>query len=169
MKLCEKEIPENLRASWNALRHGLQSSDLKESEAAEIFSSVPPWISLFAGIMLALFAVAGAAVNFLPLAGAYWAGKKLPDAPNVITLWRILVGVPLFFLWFAASFAGLAVAGKPAWFLVFLLLTAIGCLAYQPARQFLLAGWNGIRFPELRRQYLEFRAPLFEELAKHES
>jgi 1-acyl-sn-glycerol-3-phosphate acyltransferase len=168
MKLCERGIPEELQASWVALRDEMRGSNLKQSEAASAFSAAPPWISLFAGILFAPFVAVGATLNFLPLAGAYWAGKKFSDAPNVITLWRILAGVPLFFLWFVAVFAGLAIAGRGAWILVFLLLTEMGWLAYQPMRQFLVAGWNGIRFPELRGQYLEFQKLLLTELGKHE-
>jgi len=167
MKLCEKEIPEELRLQWKELREGLTASHLKWSEAAIPFSPASPWMSLFVGTLLSPLVAGGAVVNFLPIAAAYWAGKKLPDAPNVITLWRILVGAPLFFLWFVAVFAGLMVEGRRAWFLVFFLLTAIGWLAYQPARQFLIAGWNGIRFPALRRQYLEFQKLLLQELSKH--
>jgi len=63
----------------------------------------------------------------------------------------------------------LIVAGKAAWFLLFAGLTAIAWLGYAPMRRFLSAGWNGVRFPELRRQYLEFRTAFLRELDQHES
>ena len=167
LKLCEKGIPEKLQAPWRTLRDGLQSKDLVHSEAATSFSPVPPWISVLGAIFLAPFVAAAALLNFLPLGGAFWAGKKFPDERNVITLWRILVGAPLFFLCFAAVTLGLVLAGRGVWIVLFLLLTVIGWLAYHPARQLLVAGWNGIRFPSLRRQYLEFRDLLFEEMRNH--
>jgi len=168
MKLCEKGIPERLRLSWEVLREGMRSSDLIHSKAASTFSIFAPWISLLAGLILAPLVAVAALLNFPPLAGAYWAGKKFPDAPNVITLWRVLVGAPLLCFWFAAVFAGLAVAGKAAWFALFFLLTILGWLAYGPVRQFLVTAWNGLRFRELRRQYLEFHKLFLEELSKHE-
>jgi hypothetical protein len=48
------------------------------------------------------------------------------------------------------------------------LLTVLGWLEYRATRQFLVAGSNGIRFPELRRRYLEFQKLLIQELGKHE-
>jgi len=169
MKLCEKGIPEKLQAPWSELQEATRAArNLRQSEAAETFAAQSPWISLLGGIFLAPFVTAAAALNFLPLAGACWAGKKFPDGPNVITLWRILIGAPLLFLWFVTVFAGLTVAGRAAWFVVFILLTLMGWLAYQPMRQCLVAGQNGLRFPELRRQYLKFQELLLQELGKHE-
>ena len=168
LKLCEKGIPEKLQVQWRISRDGLQSTDLVRKDAATSFSSVPPWISLLAGILLAPFVTTAAILNFLPLAGALWAGKKIPDERNVITLWRILVGVPLFFLWFVAIFAGLALAGRGSWLLLFLILTMLGWCAYQLARQLLVSGLNGIRFPGLRRKYLDFQKALFAEMRNHE-
>jgi 1-acyl-sn-glycerol-3-phosphate acyltransferase len=169
MKFCEPGIPEPLRTSWNALRTDMQAHGFTRSTAARPFIDVSPWLSLCAGLALAPLVGIGAVLNVLPLAGAYWAGKKLSDAPNVITLWRILAGLPLFVFWFVVVFAALAVAGKTVWFLFFLVLTVIAWLAYAPARQLLFAGWNGVRFPDLRRQYLEFRRAFQQELDKHES
>jgi 1-acyl-sn-glycerol-3-phosphate acyltransferase len=168
MKLCEKGIPKQLRSSWQVLWDGMRAANLKQSAAASTFAAAVPWISLFVGLLLVPLVAVGSLLNFLPLAGAYWAGKKFPDAPNVISLWRILAAAPLFFLWFLAVFAALAVAGKAVWFLLFLLLTVLGWLEYRVARQFLVAGSNAIRFPELRRRYLEFQKLLIQELGKHE-
>jgi 1-acyl-sn-glycerol-3-phosphate acyltransferase len=167
LKLCERGIPEKLQIHWRALRDELASSDLVRSEAAAAFSSASPWISLAEGIVLSPFVAAAALVNFLPLGGAFWAGKKFPDERNVITLWRILVGVPMFFLWFVAVFAGLAVTVRSLWIVFFLLLSVVGWHAYQPTRQLLVAGWNAVRFPGLRRKYLEFQKALFEEMGNH--
>lgn len=167
MKLAEKGIPPGLQAPWEVLRDKLRTSHLNRHNAASAFTSVAPWTSIFAGILLALLVAGGATLNFLPLCGAYWAGKKFPDAPNVITLWRILIGAPLFLLWFPAVLTVLTVTGRGTWFLGFVLLTGIGWLAYQPARRFLVAGWNGVRFPELRTKYLDFQKLLLEEVRNH--
>jgi 1-acyl-sn-glycerol-3-phosphate acyltransferase len=167
MKLCEKGIPAELHRSWKSLRTAIEGSTLKRTEAANLFSSTSPWTSLVAGILLAPFVAAAAAVNFLPFAAAYWAGKKFPDAPNVITLWRILVGAPVFFLWFVLTLSALAAVGREAWFLLFFPLTIVGWLVYQPVRQSFVAAWNGLRFPELRGKYLEFQRLLVEALRKH--
>jgi 1-acyl-sn-glycerol-3-phosphate acyltransferase len=167
LKLCEKGIPEKLEVPWGILRDELQSSDLLHSEAAPVFSSVPPWISVLGGVFLAPLVVVGAILNFVPLGGAWWAAKKFPDERNVITLWRLLVGVPLFLLWFVAVALALVLMGRELWIVFFLLLTVIGWVGYQPARQLLVSGWNGTRFPELRGKYLELQRVLFEEMRNH--
>ena len=167
MKLCEKGIPRELQGAWDALRDGIRANNLKQSEAASPFSMASPWTSLFAGVLLAPFVAAAAAINSLPLFAAYWAGKKFPDAPNVVALWRILVGAPLFFLWFVAVLAALVAVERGVWFLVFFMLTMIGWLAYQRGRQLFVAGWNGIRVPQLRNKYLEFQRLLVEVLRNH--
>ena len=169
LKFCEPGIPQPLRDTWNALYARMQAHGFARSTTARPFTEISPWLSLCLGFVLAPFVLIGALLNFLPLIGAHLAGKKLPDAPNVITLWRILVGVPLFVVWFGALFVALIVAGKAAWFLLFAGLTAIAWLGYAPMRRFLSAGWNGVRFPELRRQYLEFRTAFLRELDQHES
>lgn len=167
MKLAEKGIPLKLQAPWTPLRDQLRGGNVKRRDAASTFSSVSPWTSVLGGILLSVPVSLGAILNFLPLYGAYWAGRKFPDAPNVITLWRILIGAPLFVLWLVAIFTGLAATGRGAWFIVFLFLTFLGWLAYQPARRLLVAGWNGIRFSTLRGEYLGFQKLLFEELRNH--
>jgi hypothetical protein len=167
LKLCEKGIPDRLQVPWRAMRDELQASNVVRSEAATSFSPLLSRASLLGGILLALLAAIAALLNLLPLGGAYLAGKKFPDARNVITLWRILVGVPLFFLWFVAMVAGLVLAGEGQWIVFFLSMTVIGWLSYRPARQLLIAGWNGTRFPGLRRRYLEFREALLEEMGHH--
>jgi hypothetical protein len=169
MKFCEPGIPESLCSSWNSLRTHLKAQGLTHGTAAKPFTGMAPWLSLCAALALAPVVSIGALLNCLPLAGAYWAGRKLSDAPNVITLWRILVGAPLFALWFVGVFAALAVMGKAAWFLLFTLFTVIASLTYAALRQFLVAGWNGVRLPELRREYLQFRRTFLNELDKHES
>jgi 1-acyl-sn-glycerol-3-phosphate acyltransferase len=167
LKFCEKGIPDKLQAAWRELYGELQSSELLRSEAVTPFSSVSPLISLAGGILLLPLLAATALVNCLPLGGAFWAGKKFPDERNVITLWRILVGVPLFFFWFVAVSLGFVLAGKNLWIVFFFLLTLMGWIAYQPGRQLLVSGWNGIRFPGLRRKYLEFQRVLREEMRNH--
>jgi 1-acyl-sn-glycerol-3-phosphate acyltransferase len=169
MKICEKAIPEALRAPWAELQEAVRLADnVKQSEAARAFKVTSPWVSLLAGMVLAPFVAMAAAFNFLPLGGAYWASKKFADGPNVITLWRMLIGAPLLILWFVAVFAGSVIAGTTPWYLLYLLLTLAGWLAYQPMRQYLIAGHNGIRFPKLRRRYLKFQKLLSQELGKHE-
>ena len=77
------------------------------------------------------------------------------------------MGVPLFFFWFVAVSLGFVLAGKNLWIVFFFLLTLMGWIAYQPGRQLLVSGWNGIRFPGLRRKYLEFQRVLREEMRNH--
>ena len=77
---------------------------------------------------------AALAANLLPCLGADLAARKMADDDNVITLWRILAGTPLWTLQTAAYLT--ATAMWPAWGLPLLaaygVVTCGGAAAYAP-------------------------------------
>ena len=61
-----------------------------------------PWLYGIALAALGPMVLVAGLVNGVPLLGGYLAGRILPDDTNVIALWRILVGFPLFVAWVLA-------------------------------------------------------------------
>ncbi|PYJ81139.1 MAG: hypothetical protein DME22_21885 [Verrucomicrobia bacterium] len=105
----------------------------------------------------------GALLNLPPLLGAWWAGKKFPDGPNVISLWRVLVGAPLFLLWVAVMAMVAIVSGRWPWFGLYALTTFSGLKLYYRVKKLAVAVHNGLRYPELRPQVLAFRETVLRE------
>lgn len=168
LKALEPSIPANLCAPWHALRDSLATHHLLHPEKSP-FSPYPLLLTALAALLLSLFVLAAAVLDFLPLLAAYFAGRKLAEGPNVITLWRILVGAPLFALWILANL-GLAVFLKsPLLFLVYLALSLLGLISYAPWKRHLRHSLNALRFPSLRSNYLAFRSTLLQELRPHAS
>lgn len=106
------------------------------SEGAARYQGVPlfgqgsTWLSLIQYGLLTPFVLLAGVLNVLPLAGGYAAAKKMADDRNVVALWRILVGTPLFvlqlvcygllcFLLVSPAVAGLLLMGYAA-------ITAVG-------------------------------------------
>lgn len=86
-------------------------------------------------------------LNLLPLLGAYIAAKKMADDTNVVALWRILVGTPLFaiqcFLYIVLGliFCPLPVLG---WLLVmYAIITGTGLCLLDVWRRIGVRGRNG--------------------------
>lgn len=90
---------------------------------------------------LALPVVAGALANVPPLLAGWWAGRRFADDTNVITLWRVLVGVFVWWLWMALVFGATALCGVVLP-LAYAGATLLGLLAYAPARNLALALFN---------------------------
>lgn len=115
-------------------------------------------------ISLGSLVVVGGLCNLPPLLAGWWAGKKFPDGPNVISLWKILVGMPAFILWALAVAAVSLVLGKWFWLAGYLLATWLGLKNYYRVRKLAVAVHNGWRFPGLRSSLLAFRELVLQEI-----
>ena len=71
-------------------------------------------------------AALAALANAPPLIAGWAAARRLADAPNVVTFWRAVAGIPAALIhWLAV--AGVTVAlGRPGWLAAFAALTAAG-------------------------------------------
>ena len=78
-------------------------------------------------------------LNLLPLSIPYFVAKKMSDDNNVITLWRILVGSPLFVIqWVASAVLGIAFLQFPialVLFSAYILLSLTGLLGLDSCRR----------------------------------
>jgi len=91
-------------------------------------------------------AVAG---NFLPLVAGYFAGRRLADAPNVITLWRTIAGIPAaVFYWMVIVVLSL-ISGAPIFLILCIAITLAGLALYRKTLQVTAMLMNAIRRPGL--------------------
>jgi hypothetical protein len=126
------------------------------------------WLYVLALAVTGPLVVAGGLVNLVPLLGAWLAGRTLADGPNVVSLWRILVGMPLFFLWMAGALAVSILLHQPLAFGAWLLLTLVAGWLYYRVKKLSVAVVNLILHPGLRARMLAFRESVLEALA-HEA
>lgn len=125
---AERKIPEEKRGEFLRL---YQAADSARYQGAPLAARRGGWASAAVYWLLSPLILLALMLNMLPLAGGYAAARKMADDRNVIALWRILVGTPLFVLqWViyilvALLFCPLSMAG---WLLIgYAGLTGVGC------------------------------------------
>jgi 1-acyl-sn-glycerol-3-phosphate acyltransferase len=91
----ERRIPAKFRKSF---LHIYQAQGIARYQGAPLVAEHNGWIDQIGTLLLFPFLMLALLLNMLPLIGAYAAAKKMADDTNVIALWRILVGTPLFLL-----------------------------------------------------------------------
>jgi hypothetical protein len=96
-------------------------------------------------------------LNLPPFLAGWFAGRKFPDDRNVISLWRILVGIPVFVLWAAAVCLGLLLQGRLLWLGLYVVATWLGLQLYYRVKKLAVAVHNGIRCRQLKFRLLAFR------------
>lgn len=125
-------------------------------------SSVLPYA--LALVALSPFVIAGALLNLPPLLAGALAARKFADGPNVVALWRILVGLPVFALWSVGCAIALAVLLGPAWACGYLVLTAAAIAGWYRAKKLAVTVRNGLFAASLRPAALHLRDLLLREV-----
>ncbi|MBN1914820.1 MAG: MFS transporter [Parachlamydiales bacterium] len=90
------------------------------------------WFALLTNLLTFPIIAVGFLVNLPPLFFGYLAGKIFSDARNVVSLWRIIIGFPVFFLWMALLFYLCISFHQPFLFLSYLSLTVLSAKIYGP-------------------------------------
>jgi 1-acyl-sn-glycerol-3-phosphate acyltransferase len=141
LKSLEAGVPEPLRAQGRELE--LATSQTLRHQGVPLFP-VGPWL-LYALLLLGLgpLVLAGALINLPPLLAGWLAARKLADDRNVIALWRILVGLPLFVLWFSVVCLLLGLVAGGWWALGYALLTLVALKSCYRVKKLGVAVWNG--------------------------
>jgi Acyltransferase len=123
LKSLEAGVPELLLERWQSLTVEFTSRRLLFHQGVPLFPGRPWVIYAFALLILGPLVLMGVIVNFPPLLLGWLAARKLADDLNVIALWRILVGLPVFVIWSVlVVFLLLSFAGWE-WSVAYLLLT----------------------------------------------
>lgn len=164
LKALEASVPAEILEAWKALDPEIASARLLTHHGVPLFPMGPVRLYAFALLPLGLVVLAAIFLNLPPFLAAWWAGKRFPDDRNVISLWRILVGIPLFALW--ALLLGLiaAVTGTLTWWAIYAAVTASGLKLYYRVKKLAVAVHNGLRFPTLRPGMLTFRELVLKEV-----
>jgi 1-acyl-sn-glycerol-3-phosphate acyltransferase len=164
LKMLEKTIPQEIAKAWEELELQLRGAKIWYHQNVPLFPIGP--VSVYVGILVLLAPfVIGAILFNLPafLAGRY-AGRKFPDGRNVISLWKILVGVPVFALWSAAIAITLLALGKFILLVGYAVVTVIGLKFYYRFKKVAVAVHNLLRQPRLRKGVLAFHQTLLKSL-----
>lgn len=149
LKALETGLPVNIQAAGRDLEPALQNKRLWFYQGEPLF---PTDSFVLSAVVLALLipGVGGAILLNLPPWLAGWcASRKFPDDRNVISLWKILIGLPVFALWLATVVAGLLVSGHCGWLAAYLVITAAGLRRYDACRRLTIALYNAVREPAL--------------------
>jgi hypothetical protein len=165
LKSMETGVPESLLSDWRELAAQLAARRVLLHQGVPLFP-LGPWM-LDMALLLALgpIVLAGALVNAPPLLLGWLAARKLAADRNVIALWRILVGLPLFLFWFGAMNISLAFFVGWAWALAYSLLTGATLKSLHRAKKLGVAVWNGIARRDLAPRAHEFYHAALQSLA----
>ena len=106
----------------------------------------PIWIYALALLVCAPIVGAALLLNLPALLAGWFAGWKFPDDRNVISLWRILIGIPTFALWAAAVCLVLLLQGKLLWLAFYVVVTWLGLAALLPGQE---TGGSGTQWRSL--------------------
>jgi 1-acyl-sn-glycerol-3-phosphate acyltransferase len=165
LKALERQVPEPIRTEAQRVDSFLCGRRLLTHQGVPLVPMGPALLYVLAFLAFAPIVAAAVLINALPMLAGFYAGRKFPDDVNVISLWRILVGIPVFLLWLLAVSATLLLAGKPRWLVVYALVTWAGLQLYDRVKKLAVAVHNGLRHPNLRPEMLQFRELVLKHLA----
>lgn len=154
LKTLERAAPENIMQEWKRLESKLRDVKLWRHQGVPLFPVGPKALYVLAAFVIAPFVLAAIVLNLPAFAAGWFAGRKIPDDRNVISLWKILVGIPVFALWISAVMLGLALAEKFWWLAGYGAITWLGLRFYYRFKKIAVAVHNGLRHPALRPRML---------------
>lgn len=165
LKQLEAGVPEAVLARWRELEPQLISRRALLHQGVPLFP-VGPWI-LYALLVLVLgpIVLAGAMVNLPPLLAGWLAARQFADDRNVIALWRVLVGLPLFVIWFSLVTLLLAFFAGWWWALGSVLLTLAALKSIYRAKKLAVAVWNGLAHGALAQRAHEFHQSVLQTIS----
>jgi len=164
LKAMERAVPEEILDSWRGLEPDLHNAKLWFHQGVPMFSARPLALSMAALLVISPMVLAAMALNLPALAAGWWAGRKFPDDRNVISLWKILVGVPVFTLWAGVVMVVLVGLGQIWWPALYATITWLGLKLYHRFKKLIVAVHNGLSYPALRPRMLAFHQTVLHSL-----
>jgi 1-acyl-sn-glycerol-3-phosphate acyltransferase len=164
LKTLERGVPEKIMEEWHGLEPALTDGSLWFHQGAPLFPVGPAVFYLVALLVISPVVFTAIALNLPAFIAGWYAGKKFPDGRNVVSLWKILVGVPAFALWGGAVILTLLLLGKVLWLAAYLAVTCAGVKLYYRFKKLAVAVHNALRQPALRSRMLKFHQTVLQSL-----
>ena len=147
LKTFEAGVPPGIASAFERLQEESDRSGLWRHQGVPLVPLAHPWLYALALPPLSILVLAGLLLNLPPILCALAASRAFADGRNVIALWRILVGLPVLALWMIA----LAVLA-PMLFIAYLMVSALGLIAFHRTKKLAIAVHNLIRGRVIRPQ-----------------
>jgi len=156
LKALEAGIPPAILEPASKLEPDLRGRKLLRHQGVPLFPMGSRWMYLLALAVLSPVVLAGILLNLPPFLAGWFAGVKFPDDTNVISLWRIMVGVSLFAIWSTVATVSLLLT-HPVLALPYVALTGTALWLYYRVKKLAVVVHNGFRYPEVGPRLLAFR------------
>jgi 1-acyl-sn-glycerol-3-phosphate acyltransferase len=164
LKTLERAVPEKIMDEWSRLEPALTDARLWFHQGVPLFPVGPVVFYLVALLVISPIVLAAILLNLPAFVAGWYAGKKFPDGRNVVSLWKILVGVPVFALWGGAVTLTLLLLGKTLWLIPYLAFTCVGTKLYYRLKKLAVAVHNALRQPALRSPMLRFHQTVLQSM-----
>ncbi len=165
LKALERAIPKKMMDEWRELESALKDTRLWFHQGVPLFPVGPAAFYLIAFLVISPIVVAAIILNLPAFIAGWYAGRKFPDGRNVVSLWKILVGMPVFALWGGFVIVVLLLLGKFLWLASYLASTWVGVKLYYRFKKLAVAVHNGLRQPALRGRMLDFHRTVIQSMA----
>jgi 1-acyl-sn-glycerol-3-phosphate acyltransferase len=164
LKAIEQAVPEKILEQWQAVEPELRSGKLWFHQGVPLMPVGPFPLYVLALLVTGTLTLAAIVLNLPPFVSGWFAGKRFPDDRNVISLWKILLGVPIFVLWMVCLTLTLLLLGKFWWLAVYGAITWLGLKCYYRFKKVAVAVHNGLCCPALRPRMLTFHQTVLQSL-----
>lgn len=164
LKAMEEGLPEPAVEAWHKLEARMMGRVVLHHQDVPLFPTGPAWLYGLSAAVLALPVLGGFLLNLPPVVLGAWTGRRFADDTNVIALWRIFGGLPLFLLWAPAVLCLLLVLGLPWLAVGYFGFTTAGLLGWYRLKKLTVAAWNGLLHHDLRSDALNLHRLLLSHL-----
>ncbi|HXJ58674.1 MAG TPA: 1-acyl-sn-glycerol-3-phosphate acyltransferase [Verrucomicrobiae bacterium] len=164
LKTMEQAVPAEMLRAWSSLEPELRSAKLWLHQGLALFPVRPVVVYLAAFLVVAPLVIAAIGINLPAFLAGWYAGRKFPDDRNVVSLWKILIGVPMFAVWGGAVIVSLLLLERFWWLAAYAAVTCAGLQLYHRFKKLAVALHNVARKPTLRPRMLAFRRMVLESL-----
>jgi 1-acyl-sn-glycerol-3-phosphate acyltransferase len=164
LKKLERAVPEKIMDEWRGLESVWGDGNLWFHQGVPLFPTGPVVLYLVALLGAGPIVFAAIALNLPAFIAGWYAGKKFPDGRNVVSLWRILVGLPALALWAGAAVLTLLLLGRCLWLAAYVTITCAGAMLYYRFKKLAVAVHNALRRPALRSRMLAFHQSVLQSL-----
>ncbi len=165
LKALEEGALAEMQAPWDDLCRKFSLPSLLCQQNVPLYPGKAWIIYAVALLILGPLVLSGMIVNLPPLVLGSIAAWKLADDRNVIALWRLMVGMPIFLIWLVLVVIGLAVFASPWWSLGYILLTIVSLETIYRTKKVFISVWNGLFHSSLAKPAWDFHKRLAEKLS----